>query len=396
MKVRNIVYTLILILSCFFVFDMDVNAEDCKLENKCCAYSKDNGNYYVEVKFDYSKSRYQGSAEGLKYGGKDASFYREHQNRPVKIQTGDNSTDYISLSNFFAETVGVKVCPEFVILFKVTDGQKYVDIYSGYDEDDVKKTAQNLVDSEYYHSFQIIPLADGFKKTNANIMAAVDSSIDELDEAKKKLISDGCDKVTKPEETINDCKTYIEPTVNNYIDTGTSLLKSLQEMKISNDKTEKLKTLRDDVKTIVDNYRQHDNELQTQEGTNYVQSGDHYFDTEIKNTLPPGAIGVVGLATGNPMTCESLKNTETYKIVRSVFTWIQIAAPIMLVIFGVVDFTKAVAASDNDAIKKAQGAFVKRVIIAAIIILLPFIVDLLLSLLDGALGNNVSTCDIGR
>ncbi|MBE6153573.1 MAG: hypothetical protein E7166_05055 [Firmicutes bacterium] len=28
MKVRNIVYTLILILSCFFMFDMDVNAEE--------------------------------------------------------------------------------------------------------------------------------------------------------------------------------------------------------------------------------------------------------------------------------------------------------------------------------------------------------------------------------
>ncbi|MBE6153572.1 MAG: hypothetical protein E7166_05050 [Firmicutes bacterium] len=143
--------------------------------------------------------------------------------------------------------------------------------------------------------------------------------------------------------------------------------------------------------------------------TSFAACSNRYFELTNKQTdlspdvqydengnLPGESIDNIGLPTGDPMTCESLKNTETYKIVRNVFTWIQIAAPIMLVIFGVVDFTKAVAASDNDAIKKAQGAFVKRVIIAAIIILLPFIVDLLLSLLDGALGNNVSTCDIGK
>ena len=105
---------------------------------------------------------------------------------------------------------------------------------------------------------------------------------------------------------------------------------------------------------------------------------------------------VIDIPTGAPMTCESLKSTNTYKIIKSVFGWIQIASPIMLVIFGVLDFGKAVLASDNDAIKKAQSAFVKRCIIVVAIILLPIIMDLLFTLLDGAMGNNISGCDIGK
>ena len=99
------------------------------------------------------------------------------------------------------------------------------------------------------------------------------------------------------------------------------------------------------------------------------------------------------LITGDPLDCQTLKDTNTYKIIRSIFTWIQIIAPIMLVIFGVLDFSKAVLAGDADAMKKSQSAFIKRIIIVAAIILLPFIMDLLISLLDGALGNDICTLD---
>lgn len=104
-----------------------------------------------------------------------------------------------------------------------------------------------------------------------------------------------------------------------------------------------------------------------------------------------GKPGEIGPNTGPAMTCDSLKQTDTYKIIREIFKWIQIAAPIMLIIFGILDFGKAVASGDNDAMKKAQSSFVKRVIVVVIIILLPFIMDLLISLLDGALGNDVCT-----
>ena len=97
------------------------------------------------------------------------------------------------------------------------------------------------------------------------------------------------------------------------------------------------------------------------------------------------------LETGNPMDCDTLKSTDTYKIIKQIFGWIQILAPIGLVVLGVIDFITAVAASDNDAMKKAQSKFVKRCIVVAVIILFPFVFSVLVSLLDGALGN---TCGL--
>lgn len=118
--------------------------------------------------------------------------------------------------------------------------------------------------------------------------------------------------------------------------------------------------------------------------------------TPVNEESGKSEISSTTIPTGDPMTCNSLKGTDTYKIIQQIFKWLQIAAPIMLVIFGIMDFSKAVASGDNDAIKKAQQTFVKRIIIVAIILLLPLIMELLFSLLDGALGNDISTCDINK
>lgn len=100
------------------------------------------------------------------------------------------------------------------------------------------------------------------------------------------------------------------------------------------------------------------------------------------------------LELGNPLKCEDLKNTDTFKMIRQIFTWMQIIAPILLLIFGVIDFSKAVAASDDQAIKKAQKTFVKRLIMVAAIILLPLAFDLVFSFLDSTIG--ITTCGIGK
>lgn len=99
---------------------------------------------------------------------------------------------------------------------------------------------------------------------------------------------------------------------------------------------------------------------------------------------------------GTSLGCTDIQSTNTYKVIKQVFTWIQIAAPIMLIIFGVLDFGKAVASGEADAMKKSQGAFVKRLIITAIIILLPVIIDLIIGLLEGIINGNLTTCGIAK
>ena len=110
---------------------------------------------------------------------------------------------------------------------------------------------------------------------------------------------------------------------------------------------------------------------------------------KLKKIMPMVVIVMILLTpifvyAGDPesLKCEDITNLDTYNIIRDVFGWIQIAAPIMLLVFGVLDFGKAIAASDSDAMKKAQGSFVKRAIIVAIIILVPIIFDVIFNLAD--------------
>ena len=57
-----------------------------------------------------------------------------------------------------------------------------------------------------------------------------------------------------------------------------------------------------------------------------------------------------------------------------------IGIAVMLFVFTFIDFTKAVASSKDDAIKKATQNAIKRVIIAIIIFFLPILIEFLLSL----------------
>lgn len=71
---------------------------------------------------------------------------------------------------------------------------------------------------------------------------------------------------------------------------------------------------------------------------------------------------------------EKIANT-----VHIVILVIQIAVPILLVIFGMIDLMKAVIAGKEDEIKKNQMTFVKRLIAAAIVFFVFVIVKMLIS-----------------
>lgn len=68
------------------------------------------------------------------------------------------------------------------------------------------------------------------------------------------------------------------------------------------------------------------------------------------------------------------------KLIHTIIQIIQIAIPIMLIIWGMLDLGKAVIASKEDEIKAAQKLLVKRVIAAVLVFLVVTIVTLVLSL----------------
>lgn len=81
-----------------------------------------------------------------------------------------------------------------------------------------------------------------------------------------------------------------------------------------------------------------------------------------------------------PTNCEELFGEELVDKINSVMNIIKIAVPILLIAFGIFDFSKAMFASNDDDMKKAQKTFLKRIVAAFIVFLSPMIINLILSL----------------
>lgn len=98
-----------------------------------------------------------------------------------------------------------------------------------------------------------------------------------------------------------------------------------------------------------------------------------------------------------PVTsCEGLLGENLINKINSYLNIIKIAVPIILIAFGIVDFTKAVFSENEDSMKKAQKDFIKRLAIAMLIFFVPTILNLLLTLANKVWPIIIpSTCGIG-
>ncbi len=79
--------------------------------------------------------------------------------------------------------------------------------------------------------------------------------------------------------------------------------------------------------------------------------------------------------------CNSLGN----KIIKWIFRIINIvryAVPALLIILSILDYLKALASDSEDEMKKVTGRFAKRLIAAALIFLIPFVLDFILRMFN--------------
>lgn len=82
-------------------------------------------------------------------------------------------------------------------------------------------------------------------------------------------------------------------------------------------------------------------------------------------------------------TCESIlgdpeDDTSFAYFLQEAFTIIQWAGPILCVILSLIDFIKAIASQDKDALTKAIKTSIKRFIFAVLLFFLPMLVNFLL------------------
>jgi len=84
-----------------------------------------------------------------------------------------------------------------------------------------------------------------------------------------------------------------------------------------------------------------------------------------------------------------------FNIISLIIMAIQVVVPILLIIWGMIDFAKAVIGGDEDKIKSAQKVFIKRLIAAVLVFLIVTIVKLLIGLVGTVAGteSGVSSSD---
>lgn len=74
----------------------------------------------------------------------------------------------------------------------------------------------------------------------------------------------------------------------------------------------------------------------------------------------------------------------------NILRWIKYILPVIVIVMGILDFIKAIVAGKDDELKKAQGSFTKRLIAAALVFLIPLILEFVLD----KMGFGYDTCGL--
>ncbi len=113
----------------------------------------------------------------------------------------------------------------------------------------------------------------------------------------------------------------------------------------------------------------------TKENTNQHIDESKKTVEEKKESLLGAVSSTDTLASADCSTLDDIRDH-----IQTVFNWIKIIAPILLIVFGCMDFGKAVVQNDEAALKKATSNFIKRAIATVAIFFLPLIINVLLHL----------------
>lgn len=79
-------------------------------------------------------------------------------------------------------------------------------------------------------------------------------------------------------------------------------------------------------------------------------------------------------------------------VVSVIYNIIQVAVPIVLVIFGMLDLFKGITAQKEDEIKKGQQILIKRIISACLVFFVFVIVKVIISIAADSSGNDILKC----
>lgn len=82
----------------------------------------------------------------------------------------------------------------------------------------------------------------------------------------------------------------------------------------------------------------------------------------------------------NPNACNFSSRLVAW--IMKIVTWVRYVVPVLLIILSVMDFIKSISSESEDEVKKSGGRFVKRLIVAALIFVLPVLLEFLLGIFN--------------
>ena len=87
--------------------------------------------------------------------------------------------------------------------------------------------------------------------------------------------------------------------------------------------------------------------------------------------------------------CKDILDPEVVKFLQQIFNVFKYLAPILVLVFSTMDFVKAAASQDKEALKKASKTALKRALLAILLFIIPTLLNYLFRLLGFS-----GTCDI--
>jgi len=87
------------------------------------------------------------------------------------------------------------------------------------------------------------------------------------------------------------------------------------------------------------------------------------------------------LAGGGRLDCDVLISDDSKAFLNKILGYVKIFAPLLVIVFGMLDFIKATVSQDNDALKKAGSKFFKRLAAAALLFIFPALIQFLLDVI---------------
>lgn len=102
---------------------------------------------------------------------------------------------------------------------------------------------------------------------------------------------------------------------------------------------------------------------------------------------------LLGDEQGN-LSCQDMLGDKLTKRIQDIINIIKIAVPILLIVFGMIDFGKGIFSMDENEMKKSQSKFMKRVIVAVAFFMIPTFIGIILNIASKIWDIDPSLCGI--